>query len=419
MANTFSKADWVTMETLRLFKHSTEIFGAMRHDHEADFKKEFAVGETIRVKFPWRPTIRDGFTYSAQDITRLETTITVDQPFGIDFEWDTIDKLLNMERGEDKVKKEYLRPAALYLAAEADKRAAEFAYKNTGNITGVLGTNPSTMDGTSAAVRQRFAELGSISDDQVLFVPPAVMRSIKGGTVGASNGVIVSLFHPAAEIKRLYQKGVVGQADDFEWHESMSLKSHTAGTWAGSVTLASAVSNGASELSLTCTTGDTFKAGDVIGLASVYRVNPVTRERTEGTNTMTVTVASDVTGAASAATVPIKEKLYFTGPNQNIDAQPAASAACTLFPGTTSPSGKSGKQGLAFTREAFAGISLPLPMPKNEEMVSQTTDPETGISIAFIRSFDALNRKWINRFDVLIGFGRLHCELASMRILCA
>jgi hypothetical protein len=60
-----------------------------------------------------------------------------------------------------------------------------------------------------------------------------------------------------------------------------------------------------------------------------------------------------------------------------------------------------------------------LPMPKNEEMVSQQTDPETGISIAFIRSFDTKERIWINRFDVLIGFGRLHCELASMRILCA
>jgi hypothetical protein len=402
------------METLRLFNHSCEIFGSMRHDHEEDFKKGFAVGDTIRVKFPWRPQIRSGFTYTPQNIERTETTITIDQPFGIDFEWDTIDKLLNMERGEDKVKKEYLKPAAQYLAAEADKRAAEFAYKNTGNIAGVLGTNPTTFDATSATARQRFVELGSMSDEKGIFIPPAVMRAIKSGS-----DANLSRFGPVEDIKRLYKKGIVGTADDFEWSESMSLKSHTAGTWASAVTLASAVANGASELSITCTTNDTFKEGDVIGLGGVYRVNPVTRERTESVNTMTVTVAADVTGAASAATVPIKEKLYFTGNYQNIDAQPASGATLTLFPGTTSPNGKSGKQGLAFTREAFAGIGLPLPMPKNEEMVSQQTDPDTGISIAFIRSFDAVNRRWINRFDVLIGFGRLHCELASMRILCA
>ena len=185
------------------------------------------------------------------------------------------------------------------------------------------------------------------------------------------------------------------------------------------MTLTSAPANGASELSLTCTTGDTFREGDVMSIASVFRVNPVTRVRTESVNTMSVVVAANVTGAASAATVPIKEKLYYAGNYQNIDAQPAASAALTLFAGTSSPSGKVGKQGLAFTRDAFAAFALPLPMPKQEEMVSQQTDAETGISISFIRSFDAVNRRWINRFDVLGAFGRLHADLAAMRILCA
>ena len=414
MANTFSKVDWVVAETLRLFKHRSEVFAAMRHDHEEDFKKDFAVGDTVRVKLPFRPTIRDGFTYAPQNITRQETTITVDQPFGADLEWDTVDKLLNMERGEEKVKREYLDPIAMYLAAEADKRAASFAYKNTNNITGALGTDPTTFDSTSAAVQQRFAELGSLSSDKAFFVPPSVMRSIKGGS-----DANLTRFGPTEEIKRLYKEGLVGRADGFDWYSSMSLARHTAGTWAGSVSLASAVANGASELSLTCTTGDTFKEGDVIGIDNVYRVNPVTRVVTTYATDMTVTVAADVTGAASAATVPIKEKLYFSGPYQNIDSQPASSATCTLFPGTTSPSGKQGKQGLAFTKDAFAAISLPLPMPKNEEMSKQITDPETGISIAFIRSFDARERKWMTRVDVLIGFGRLQCELSSMRILCA
>lgn len=402
------------METLRLFKHSSEVFAAMHHGHAEDFKKDFAVGDTIEVKLPFRPIIRDGLTYSPQDIVRQTTTVTVNQPFGSDFDFDTIDKLLNMERGEERVSKEYLKPIALYLAAEADKRAATFAYKNTGNITGVLGTNPTTFDATSAAVRQRFMELSSISAEKSLFVPPAVMRSIKGGSDGN-----LARFGPVEEIKRLYKEGIVGKADGFDWYESMSLAQHTAGTWAGAVSLASSVANGASELSLTCTTNDTFKEGDVIGIASVYRVNPVTRIVTDRSKTMTVTVAADVTGAASAATVPIKEKLYFSGPNMNIDAQPLSSATCTLFPDTSSPSGKVGKQGLAFTKEAFAGISLPLPMPDNEEKARQFTDPETGISISYIRSFDFDRRKWKNRFDVLLGFGRLHADLAAMRILCA
>lgn len=413
MANSFSKVDYVAMETLRLFKHSLAIAGQMRADHKAEYDKDFAIGDTLRVKMPWRPVIRNGFAYTPQNIERQETTVVVDQPFGIDFEWDTIDKLLNMERGEERVKKEYLKPAALYLAAEFDRRAADFAYKNTGNITGQLGTNPATFDATSAAARQRFVELGGIDDDKGIFVPPAVMRAIKSGS-----DANLARFGPVDEIKRLYKQGVVGNTDGFDWEESMSLATHTAGTWASAVTLASAPANGAQSLSVTCTTNDTFKEGDVIGLNGVYRVNPVTRQRTESDNTMTVTVAADAVGVSSAATVQIKEKLYFSGNYQNIDAQPAASSTLTLFPGTTSPSGKSGKQALAFTRDAFACFSLPLPMPTNEEMVSKQTDPETGLSIAFIRSFDAVNRRWINRFDVLPAFGRLHADLCAMRILC-
>ena len=414
MANRFSKVDYVANETLRLFMHSCEVFAAMNHSHDAEFDKDFAVGETIRVKYPWRPVIRNGMDYVGGNIERIETTVKVDQAFGVDFDYDTIDKLLNMERGEERVKKEYLKPAAKYLAAEADKRAAEFAYKNTGNIVGILQTNPTTFDATSAAVRQRFMELSSIDSDKALFIPPAVMRGIKGGS-----DANLARFGPVEEIKKLYKEGIVGKADGFEWYESMSLKSHTAGTWASTVSLASSVANGDSSLSVSCTSGDTFKEGDVIGLTGIYRVNPVTRERTESVNTMTVTVAADVTAGGSTATVPIKEKLYYTGNYQNVDAQPASSGGLVLFPGTTSPNGKAGKQGLAFTRDAFAAISLPLPMPKGEEVMSQATDPDTGISISFIRFFDPRRRAWGNRFDVMLGFGRLHADLAAARILCA
>lgn len=415
MASQYSVVDWVAMDTLMQFKHRSEIFAAMSHKHEEDFQKPFAVGTQVRVKFPWQPTIRDGMTYSAQNIQRRETLVTVDQPFGIDFDFETIDRLLNMERGEEKVREEYTKPAGQYLAAEADKRAAKYIAENTGNIFGILGTNPTTFDATSAAARQRFAELESLSDEMNLFVPPAVMRAIKGGS-----DANLARFGPVDEIKKLYKKGIVGTADGFEWSESMSLKTHTAGTWAGAVTLASAPANGASELSVTCTTGDTFKKGDKIGLASVYRVNRFTRDTTETVNTKTVTVAADTVGVSSAATVQIVEKLYYTGPYQNISAQPAASAALTLFPGTTSPSGKVGKMGLVYGRNAFAGISLPLPMPGNAvEKAKQFTDPDTGISLSYIQDFDTRTRTWMNRFDVLLGFGVLWADDAAGVILCA
>lgn len=415
MAHNFKKVSWVVMETLRQLKHRSEVFAAMRHDHDEEFKKDFAVGDTVQVKMPFRATIREGMAYTPQNVDRITTTVTADTVIGSDIEFGTIEKLLDMERGKEKVKKEYIDKMAAKMAAHVDLRAARFAYKNTGNITGVLGTNPTTFDATSAAARQRFMELDTWDSERFLFIPPAVSRAIKGGSDGN-----LSRFGPVEEIKRLYKQGVLGMADGFEFYESNSLADHTAGTWASSVTLSAAPANGASELAITCTTGDTFKEGDVIGIGGVYRTNPLNDEVTTRAKTMTVTVAQDVTGAASAATVPIKEKLYFSGPNRNIDVQPSSSATLTLFPDTSSPSGKQGKQALAFTKDAFAAISLPLPMPKNEEEGYQITDPDTGITISLITSFDFDARKWKTRLDCLIGFGPLHClNGASMRILCA
>lgn len=416
MANNFSKVDWVCSDTLRLLKHKLGIVSNFRTDYVKDYKQEFAVGDTVRVKYPWRPILRDGLGYVGGNLERMETTITVDQVVGSDYDYGTVDKLLNMERGEEKVRKEYNDKMATYIAAEIDKRAAKYAAQQANNIAGILGTNPTTFDATSATARQRMGELDCPqSGDRNMFVPFAVMRSIKGGS-----DANLSRFGPLEEIKQLYKKGAVGTADGFDWYESNSLYNHTAGTWAGAVTLSSAVANGATSIAVTCTTGDTFKKGDKIGLASVYPVNPVTRDRTQSVNTYNVTVAADTTGAGSAATIPINETIYFSGPYQNVDAQPAASAVCTLWPGTSSPSGKVGKIGLAIQDDAFAFVGLPLPMPKKEEVIGEAYDEETGLWIGFIRSFEPRSRSWINRMDSgLFGFGRLHVEPCSVAVACA
>lgn len=416
MANNFSKVDWVCMDTLRLLKHKLGIVSVFRPDYQKDFTQEFAIGQTARVKYPWRPTLRDGLGYVGGNIERIETTITVDQVIGSDYDYGTVDKLLNMERGEEKVRKEYNEPMAAYIAAELDRRAAQFAAQNANAIAGVLGTNPTTFDATSAAARENMGQLDCpASGDRELFVPYAVSRAIKGGT-----DANLSRFGILDDIKRLYRKGYLGEADGFEWTESNSLYTHTAGTWAGAVTLSSAVANGATSIAVTCTTGDTFLKGDKIGIGSVYPVNPVTRVAAQKSRTYNVTVAQDTTGVASAATIPINETIYFTGPYQNVDSQPANGATLTLWPGTASPNGKSGKIGLALHTDAFGFVGLPLPMPKKEEVVGEAYDEETGLWLGFIRAFDPRSRSWINRMDSgLFGFGRLHVEPCAVAVACA
>lgn len=375
-------------------------------DHNKEFDREFAVGETVRVKLPQRFTIRDGLGYTPQALNRIYTTVSCDQIFGVDFEWDSAEKALRMERGQELIKKEYIEPAMAQIAQEIDTRAALWAYQNTNNIVGILGTNP-TDTTTAGTARQRLIENAC---------PPGPKRSIL--TPGAMTSIVnggLTLFNDREQISMAFKEGYYGRARGFDWFESMSLYSHTAGTWAGTVEMATGGQSGSS-LSLTCTTGDAFNTGDVFNIVGVNNVNPKTR-RSTGTLKQFV-ITSDAVGAASAATIQIQPPIIGPGSQyQNVDSLPANGADLTLFPGTSSPNGKSGMQGLALHRDAFALVGVKLETPKAVELSSQTRDPKTGLSVRFVRMFDPIQSKMVNRFDVLLGFGNLYADNCSVRQL--
>jgi len=202
----------------------------------------------------------------------------------------------------------------------------------------------------------------------------------------------------------------------------MSLYSHTAGTWAGTVEIATAPVDGATTLALTVTAGDTFKKGDIISIAAVKPVNPATR-RTYGSTNKTFVVTADhtVPSATTTATISISPAIY--GPlsvYQNVDALPLAGADLTLFPGTSSPNGKVGTSGLLLTQDAFALVAVAMELPtQGAEVAVQKRDPESGIAVRFIRQFDPFQSKMINRFDILMGFGSLYSDNSAVRILGA
>lgn len=409
-ANTFNYTDWLSMESLRLLLNKLQVAPFFNTDYNKEFTKEFAVGETVRVNFPQKFTIREGLGYNPQSIDRLNTTVTVDQIFGVDFEWDSAEQALEMERGREKIQKEYLDPAMAQIAQEIDSRCALWAKNNSPNVVGALGTDPTSFQTINQA-RQRMVELaGWTGSKRGMIIPPSVNVSLVNAAV--------QYFNPADAISKQFKEGSIGRNSGFDWYESMSLYEHTAATWAGTVECTAAVSSGASSLTLTCTNGDTFKKGDVFSIAGVNCVNPMTRRSTGSAKTFVVTSA-DQTISGTSATISIYPTIYGPGSQyQNVDALPAAGADLTLFPGTTSPNGKSGINGLAINKDAFALVGVKLAVPKAVELASQSTDPNSGISVRFVRMFDPQQSKMVNRFDVLLGFGNLYADSCSVRVLC-
>lgn len=410
MANQFKYTDFLGNEALRRLTNKLIVPNYFNTKVAKEFNGKVATGATVRMPFPQRYIAVDGLGYVAQPIDMRETTVTCDKIKQVGFEWDSMEKALKMPRPDEYMRENIIEPAMDELAQQIDSEAALFAYQNTNNIVGVLGTNPSSMV-TVAQIRERQKQLAAGTGKKTLLIPPAVNTALVQAT--SAN------FNPMDAISEQYKDGVIGRAQGMDWFESMSLYSHTAGT-STTPTVSVAPVQGDTSIVLACTNGDTFKKGDVYAFDACKPVNPQTRRTYGSTLNKQFVVTQDTTSTGATCTVPVYPA--FEGPGsqyQNIDAFPIAGAAATLFPGTANPNGLSGMQGLALAKDAFAIVGVKLEEPTSAEICTQKRDPDSGIYVRFTRSWDPIQSRMINRFDCAFGFGVLYGDNCAVRLLSA
>ena len=397
------------MQVLRLLLNKLVIADCFNRDYNKDFDKEFAPGSTVTVKFPQRFTVSTGMGYAPQGINRISTTVSLDRWKQVSFEWDDYEAAVKLERSEEELRENYFEPCAEALYQDVDSEAAQFAYQNASQLTGVLGTDPTTV-GTYYNARRLLKELACPpGGKRIMAISSSMMQSL------GSN--ITNVFNPADEIDMMWKEGAIGKLAGFSFFESNSLYSQTAGTWASTVTVNGGGQSGTSIL-ITCTAGDTLNVGDKFSIANVNRINPMTY-RSPGplvAKTFTVTQAFVGVGGGSASDV-----LYFLPPiygpgsqYQNVDSLPANNAGLTLWPNTSSPNGKTGTVALGLSRYAFAIVGAKVYQPKAVEDSGYAQDPETRISFRKVKAWDPVRSVQINRGDTLFGFGNLYQDNAAV-----
>lgn len=410
MPNNFATTNWVSMKILWFLKNSYEVAAMFNSEWESEFGKSFAVGSSVQIKLLQSWLVTTGLAYQEQGISRMVTTVNLDQIRGIHFGWDSYERLVKMERSEKELEESYLYPAGQQLAQQVDSDAANWARLYTNNVVGTLGTDATTIDFALAAEQVLFALACPADGVRHLCLSSSLNRSYVKNNV--------TQFNPAPEISRMFRKGVIGTAGGWEWYRSNSLVSHTCGTApTGGVTISGAGQSGAS-LVVTGTNGQTINPGDKFTIASVNAVNPRTRVKSPlglkqfvyaGGNTFTLTGGND--------TIPISPAIFGPGSQyQNVDALPANAAALTFWPGTSTPSGLSGTISLGLSKYAFAKAFGKFENPESAEKSEHAEDPETGASVAFVRAWDQFNRKMTNRFDICYGFGNLYPDNGAVAV---
>lgn len=401
--------DWMAMELLRLLKNELFIAAGFNTDFAKEYDREFPIGSTLRVKQPWRPLGGEGMDYNPEPVDLRTTPIVVDKVPHVHFEWDSIEEALKLSRSEDKIRDEILKPAAQRMRQSVELYAGRHAAINAPNVLGTLGTDPTTL-GFAGQARAVMLQMGGWTGaKRTAAIAPSIMQAI------VQNATVTNpIFNPGDDISHAFKEGYLGRNGGFEFLESMSLPQMTAGTRATATSISGSDQSGASLL-IACTSGDTFVAGEKFSIASRYPVNPGTLQNASSTAFQAAVAGSwgqTYTATGATITLPITDSIEGPGSGyQNISVLPQNGDVITWWPGTTSPNGKVGTLSVLFNRDAYALAGVKLANPEQGgtcQIAAQQRDPKTGVSVAVLRIFDGDKRRWINRFDALLGLGNFY-----------
>ena len=151
--------------------------------------------------------------------------------------------------------------------------------------------------------------------------------------------------------------------------------------------------------------------GDWFEIANVNAVNPMSGESTGVRRQFVVT--ADVSGHSNTnatseggVTVYVQPDMINTGPYKTIDTVPAG-ASIAYFYETNS---KNYPQNLAFHKNAFALVFVPLQKPDGIAFAETITDE--GYSIRVVKDYDIDNDLEVIRLDILYGVKTVYPELA-------
>ncbi len=399
MANSILTIDMITRKALEILENNLVLTRNCNRQYDDSFAVEGAkIGSTLRVRLPDRALVTDGAALQVQDDNEQYTTLTVASQKHIGVNFTSAELTMQLDDFAERV----LKPRISQLAASIDADVAN-AYQSIYSTVGTAGTTPATSLVLLQA-QQKLNEYASPMSDRYATVNPAANAGLVEGMKG--------FFNPTDTISKQFKNGMMGTGvlGYDEVNMSQSVRQFTTGSRSltDTILVNGAVSTqGQSTISIDGGTGSaTVLVGDVFTIASVYSVNPQTRESTGSLQQFVVTAAN--TASSGAWTSIAVQPAMYTSSNAlaTINAFPADNAAVT-FVGAASTAYP---QNLVYQKNAITFATADLLLPQGVDMASRQV--HNGISLRVVRQYDINNDRMPCRIDVLYGYSVIRPQMA-------
>lgn len=406
MANTISTTSLVLREVARYFVNSLKgvaSFNRSLSDEYVQPGNGAKVGDTVKVKLPQQWEASTGQALVLQNILDQTVNVILNSQRHVGFGFSSAQATTDL--GE--IRKNYVSPAAATLANAMDAASLAAVYKDIYNAVGTLGTTPNTVL-TYLQARVKLLDLSTPPDGLVAVLEPLASATLQDA--------VKSLFHPTSSLTEGWRKGqfASNQLGIETWAEDQNMPRFTSGAIP---TAATPLVNGAAQTGSSIIT-DGWAAdsapvkGDIITLAGVRSVNPLSKVSTGRLQQFTITATPT---AGAALTLSISPSIITSGALQNVDASPADNAVVTYWAmaaggtqaATVSP------QNLVFYPEAFASVMADLKMPNGGASAERVRDQKLGLSIRYVEQFDITTDQNLNRLDILFGAATIQARMAA------
>jgi len=401
----------IAKTALKLLVNNLVMGQQVYRDFEAEFPGNPKKGGTVTIRKPVKFRATKARTRTSSVITENSITLTVSTQAHISWAFEMDQLTLTIEEYADR----YLRPACAQLANVIDQDLCALyddVYNSVVESTGFV--SPATFMVLGKAM-QKMDEEAAETNDRVVVLNPAAHWSLANA--------LVALYQQEPGTAAL-RKGYLGRIAGAEIFMDQNIKVHSTGNWGGSGAIASTDATG-KEIATAAPTGtrtavlqlcdfdliDTavLANGDVFTIAGVYAVNPMSGESTGSLRQFCVTAAASCgsTGTTTevAISVYIAPEICATGPYKTVGSFPSGGAAVDVL----GLANHDYPQNLAFHKNAFALVMVPLEKPTDEWGATYT---ENGYSIRVVKQYAIDNDVEVCRLDVLYGVKTIYPELA-------
>lgn len=393
MANTLLTTSLILDRALAVLSQEPTFLDKINTSYDSKFAGRGAkVGDTVSIRVPQTPTIRDGRIMQIQDQVDKTVPVTIGKYKGVDTGATSLEMALDI----DDFQEQFIdtKIAGLVAAVEADV------------LTTVMPLVHQTVGdyGIFNDVSTVLAAGGILTNN----LAPKAGRTLITNVTGTQQIVnsLTGFYNPNTTISDQFKSGLMARNTlGFDWYESSLMPSLTRGSATTAYETATTGANlNAAGTSIDIDTGTgTFAVGDIFTIEGVNQVHPQTKANLGYLKQFVVTTLS----AGGTVTLSFTPAIVSSGPGQNVSAAPGADKDVLPLGVISTAYG----QGLAFAKDAFYFVTADLPKP--EGMGVQCAQRTwKGITMRFISGFDMANDMFISRFDICYGAGVLRPELA-------